>query len=209
MKRLTVRAIRTAVVAAVALLSQVGVAAAQFYDHPQMITPYDETGFGAYLIVVNDINDLGGMVTFRKAGDVNLGLRGSVNAFSSNDVAFNGGLDLYKQFVEVSDSFPLDVAWVTGAGIGYATGSGDGSFGFLRIPAGVSVARQFLSDDGKWALVPYLSPRLALDIGLSGPDTKLHFDADLGLEMRFSAAWLLRFGLTLGNSNALGFGIAF
>lgn len=205
MKRLTMHAIRTAVVAAVALFSQVGTGAAQFYDHPQMITPYDESGLGTYFIVVNDINDIGGMVTYRKAGDVNLGLRGSINAVSGG-VALNGGLDVYKQFVEVSQSFPLDVAWVTGAGFGYVT---EGSFGILRIPAGVSVARQFLSDDGKWALTPYLSPRLALDIGVSGPDTELHFDADLGLEMQFSQAWRLRFGLTLGNSNALGFGIVF
>lgn len=209
MKHLTLHAIRAAVVAATALLSQVGTGAAQVYDQPQLITPYDETGFGAYLVVVNDLNDFGGMVTYRKAGDVNLGVRGSVNAAGDGDVAFNGGLDVYKQFVEVSESFPLDVAWVTGFGFGYVTGGCDGGCGILRIPAGVSVARQFLSDDGQWALVPYVSPRVALDIGISGPDTKVHFDTDIGLEMRFSENWLLRFGLTLGTNNALGFGIVF
>jgi hypothetical protein len=209
MKKLVSGGVRAAVVAAVAILSQVGAADAQVYDHPQFITPYDETGLGAYLIIVNDINDIGGMVTYRKAGDVNLGVRGSINEFGDGHVSFNGGLDVYKQFVEVSDSFPLDVAWVTGFGFGYATGSGDGGFGILRIPAGVSIARQFLSEDGAWALVPYLSPRVALDVGISGPDTKVHFDTDLGLEMRFSAQWLLRFGVTLGSNNALGFGIVF
>jgi hypothetical protein len=209
MKRRTLVGIRTAVVAVVALLSQVGTGAAQIYDQPQFITPYDETGLGAYLIVVNDINDFGGMVTYRKAGDVNLGVRGSINAFGDGHVSFNGGLDVYKQFVEVSESFPLDVAWVTGFGFGYATGSGSGGFGILRIPAGVSIARQFLSEDAKWALIPYISPRVALDIGISGPDTKVHFDTDIGLEMQFSQQWLLRFGLTLGSNNALGFGIVF
>ncbi len=209
MKHLVRNCARSAVVAAIAVVSQVGAADAQVYDHPQFITPYDETGVGAYLIFVNDINDVGGMVTYRKAGDVNLGVRGSVNAFGDGHVSFNGGLDVYKQFVEVSDSFPLDVAWVTGFGFGWATGSGAGSFGILRIPGGVSIARQFMSEDGAWALVPYLSPRVALDIGLSGPDTKVHFDTDLGLEMRFSEQWLLRFGVTLGTNNALGFGIVF
>jgi len=209
MKRLTVYGIRTTVVSIVALLSQVGTGAAQVYDHPQFITPYGETGLGAYLVVVNDINDFGGMVTYRKAGDVNLGVRGSVNAAGDGDVAFNGGLDVYKQFVEVSESFPLDVAWVTGFGFGYVTGGCDGGCGILRIPAGVSVARQFMSEDGEWALVPYISPRLALDIGISGPDTKVRFDTDIGLEMRFTESWLLRFGLTLGSSSALGFGIVF
>ena len=209
MKRLTLNGIRAAAFCLVALLSQVGTGAAQVYDHPQFITPYGETGLGAYLVVVNDINDFGGMVTYRKAGDVNLGVRGSVNAAGDGDVAFNGGLDVYKQFVEVSESFPLDVAWVTGFGFGYVTGGCDGGCGILRIPVGVSVARQFLSEDGKWALVPYISPRIALDIGVSGPDTKVHFDTDIGLEMQFSQQWLLRFGLTLGSSNALGFGIVF
>ena len=211
MRRRSWYGIRIAAVSLVALLSQVGTGAAQVYDHPQFITPYGETGFGAYLVVVNDIDDFGGMVTYRKAGDVNLGVRGSVNGAGNDDVAFNGGLDVYKQFVEVSDSFPLDVAWVTGFGFGYATGSGGpfGSYGILRIPGGVSVARQFLSDDGKWSLAPYLSPRIALDIGVSGPDTKVRFDTDIGLEMRFSQSWLLRFGLTLGSNNALGFGIVF
>lgn len=209
MKRLTRNGIRAAAVSLVALLSQVGTGAAQIYDHPQFITPYGETGIGAYLIVVNDINDFGGMATYRKQGDVNLGVRGSINAAGDGDVAFNGGLDVYKQFVEVSESFPVDVAWVTGFGFGYVTGGFDGGFGILRIPAGVSLARKFHSEDGAWALVPYVAPRVALDIGVSGPDTKVHFDTDIGLEMQFSESWLLRFGLTLGSSNALGFGIVF
>jgi len=209
MKRLALNGIRAGVVAAVAILSQVSGAAAQYYDMPEFITPYDETGVGVYMVFVNGIEDIGGMATFRKAGDVNLGLRGSVNSVSGGDIALNGGLDVYKQFVEVSESFPLDVAWVTGFGFGWVTGSGEGAFGILRIPAGVSLARQFASEDGKWTLTPYAAPRLALDIGLSGPDTKVHFDFDFGLDMQFSAQWLLRFGVTVGHTEALGFGIVF
>jgi len=201
--------LRSAAVAAIAVLSQVATSSAQIYDMPQFITPYDETGVGLYMVFVNGIEDIGGMATFRKAGDVNLGFRGSVNDITGGDIAINGGLDVYKQFVEVSESFPLDVAWVTGFGLGWVTGTGEGGFGILRIPGGVSLARQFVSEDGKWALTPYASPRLALDIGLSGPDTKLHFDVDFGLEMEFSQAWLLRFGVTVGHDEALGFGTVF
>ncbi|MGB5676158.1 MAG: hypothetical protein WBO43_16625, partial [Gemmatimonadota bacterium] len=75
MKRLTLHGIRTVAVCLVALLSQVGTGAAQVYDQPQFITPYGETGFGAYFIIVNEIDDPGGMATYRKAGDVNLGVR--------------------------------------------------------------------------------------------------------------------------------------
>jgi hypothetical protein len=149
MKRLALNGIRAGVVATIAIVSQVGGAAAQTYDMPQFITPYDETGVGLYMVFVNGIEDIGGMATFRKAGDVNLGLRGSVNDISGGDIAFNGGLDVYKQFVEVSESFPLDVAWVTGFGFGWVTGTGEGGFGILRIPGGVSLARQFASEDGR------------------------------------------------------------
>jgi hypothetical protein len=185
--------------------------AAQYYDMPQFITPYDETGVGVYLVFVNGIEDVGGMATFRKAGsDVNIGFRGSVNDIGGGgDIALNGGLDVYKQFVAASDEFPLDVAWVTGIGLGWVTGTGDGGAGFLRIPGGVSLARQLETDDGQWTLTPYVSPRLALDIGLSGPDTELHFDVDLGLEAQFSQSWRLRFGITVGHEEALGFGLVF
>ena len=211
MKRLAMNGVRAAAISAVAILSQVATGAAQVYDMPQFITPYDETGVGVYLVFVNGIEDVGGMATFRKAGDVNIGFRGSINDVRGGDIALNGGLDVYKQFVSVSESFPLDVAWVTGIGLGWVTGSPSvhGDFGILRIPGGVSLARQFQSDDGKWALTPYASPRLALDIGLGGPGTELHFDVDFGLEMQFSQAWLLRFGITVGHDEALGFGIVF
>ncbi len=211
MKRHIFRSVRTAAVAAVALLGLARTGTAQIYDMPQFITPYDETGVGVYMVFVNGIEDVGGMATFRKSGDINIGFRVSVNDFSGGDIALNGGLDLYKQFVSESESFPLDVAWVTGIGLGWVTGTGtdDGGIGVLRIPAGVSLARRLDSDDGKWSLTPYASPRLGLDIGLSGPKTKVHFDIDLGLEAQFSQSWLLRFGLTLGHDEALGFGLVF
>ena len=46
--------------------------------------------------------------------------------------------------------FPLDVAWVSGIGLGWVTG--DGSFGILRIPAGLSLGRRIVTDDGKWGM---------------------------------------------------------
>ncbi len=211
MNRLATNGLRSLAITVVALLGLARSGAAQYYDMPQFITPYDETGVGVYLIFVNGIEDVGGMATFRKAGsDVNIGFRGSVNDIGGGgDIALNGGLDLYKQFVTASDEFPLDVAWVTGIGLGWVTGTGDGGAGILRIPGGVSLARQLHTEDGKWTLTPYVSPRLALDIGLSGPDTELHFDVDLGLEAQVSQSWLMRFGITVGHEEALGFGLVF
>ena len=211
MNRLSINGLRSVALVVVALLGLARSGAAQYYDMPQFITPYDETGVGLYLVFVNGIEDVGGMATFRKAGsDVNIGFRGSINDVGGGgDIALNAGLDLYKQFVSASDEFPLDVAWVTGIGLGWVTSDFD-DFGILRIPGGVSMSRQLQTDDGKWTLSPYASPRLALDIGLgAADDTELHFDVDLGLEAQFTQSWLLRFGVTVGHEEALGFGIVF
>jgi len=184
-------------------------ASAQYFDVPSYNTPYGENGMGLYLNFVNDVKDVGGMITARKSGiDLDVGLRASVNAVSGGDIAINGGLDLKNELIDHSDTggFPLDVAWVTGIGLGWVTSPSEG---ILRIPAGLSLGREIVTDDGKWAFVPYVYPRLALDFGLSGPDTKLHVDVDIGVDMRFAESWFLRFGLVVGHNNALGFGLSF
>ena len=73
-----------------------GTASAQYFDVPSYNTPYGENGLGLYLNFVNDVKDVGGMVTARKSGvDLDVGLRGSVNAVSGGDIAINGGLKAF------------------------------------------------------------------------------------------------------------------
>lgn len=178
------------------------------YDAPSFNTPFGEDGFGLFLNFVRDVNDLAGEATYRWSGSVvDLGVRGGLIDVDSNLGLF-GGLDLKNEFVRATESFPLAVAWVTGAGITWVF---DAEVGLFRIPFGFSFGRAIETESGDLTITPYLYPRIAVDIPMSTPgaDTKVHFDVDLGADFQFAPRWFLRFGATVGYSGAIGFGIAF
>ena len=178
------------------------------YDAPSYLTPFGEDGFGVYLDFVRDVNDVSGMATYRMSGSIiDWGLRGGVTDVDDNLSLF-GGLDIKNEFVRVTESFPLAVAWVTGGGITWVF---DADVGLIRIPFGFSAGRAITTESGDLTITPYIYPRIALDIPLSTPgaDTEVHFDVDLGADFQFAPRWFLRFGATVGHSGAIGFGIAF
>ena len=178
------------------------------YDAPSYLTPYGEDGFGLFLEFVRDVNDVAGLATYRMSGSViDWGLRGGVTDVSG-DLGLFGGVDIKNEFVRVTESFPLAVAWVTGGGITYVF---DADVGLFRIPFGLSFGRAIDTESGDLTITPYAYPRVAIDIPLSTPgaDTEVHFDVDLGADFQFAPRWFLRFGATVGHSGAIGFGIAF
>jgi hypothetical protein len=182
-------------------------AGAQVYDTPSFNTAYGEDGWGLYLVFRDGVENGAVMGTYRTSGEsLDLGFRlGILEA--GGDPGFYGGVDLKNEFVSATDDFPLDVAWVTGIGVGFVP---DFNVGVLRIPGGVSLAHRFRSQESDLVVVPYLYPRFAVDVGLDRAEgSDLHFDIDLGIDLEFSAGWMLRFGLTLGSTEALGLGLAF
>jgi hypothetical protein len=178
------------------------------YDAPSFNTPYGEDGFGLFLNIVRDVNDVAGEATYRWSGSVvDLGLRGGLTDVDSNLGLF-GGIDIKNEFVRATESFPLAVAWVTGGGITWVF---DADVGLFRIPFGFSFGRAIDTESGDLTITPYVYPRIAVDIPMSTPgaDTDVHFDVDLGADFKFAPRWFLRFGATVGHSGAIGFGIAF
>ncbi|MFQ5890402.1 MAG: hypothetical protein ACE5JR_10170 [Gemmatimonadota bacterium] len=195
-----------------ALLVGASALRAQTFDTPSFNTPYGEDGLGLYLLFQNDADDVAGILTWRQSGDVvDLGLRGGlVDAFG--EVGLFGGVDLKNELVAADESFPLDVAWVTGFGIGFVPDAGprDRDFGIVRIPGGVSLGRELKVENSEVMLTPYLYPRLALDILFADfDDEDLHFDVDLGMDAQFAERFKLRMGVTVGENEAIGFGVAF
>lgn len=190
-------------------------ASAQTHDVPSFWTPYGETGFGLYLVFVNEVDDLGFIGNWRRAGEnVDLGLRAGFYDVAG-ELGLMAGLELGNQFVTANEEFPLDVAWASGVGVGLVP---EFDFGIVRIPIGVSLGRRLALDDGSTFITPYVHPRLAVDIVFFDPpgpgtdsetDTDLNVDVDLGVDVELTPEILLRLGITLGENEAIGLGVAF
>jgi hypothetical protein len=117
------------------------------------------------------------------------------------------GAEFFGPIVSPHDTQILAVSWLVGAGASF-----DGVT-WLRIPAGISVGTEI--QGSSVTITPYVHPRVALDVfsfsrGNGGNDTEsqLNFDADFGADFAFSR-WIARFGLTVGERDAFGFGLAY
>lgn len=184
---------------------------AQVHDVPSFQTPYGETGYGLHLIFQTR-SDIGALFTWRRAGtDLNLGFRGGLLE-RGGEVGLLVGVELSNALVRADEEFPLDVAWVSGVGLGTVPAL---DFTILRIPFGVSLGRRVILDDGGTELVPYIHPRLGLDLlsrdrpDRSGTDARLSVDVDLGMDVQLTERAFLRFAVTLGRNDAVGVGLGF
>ncbi len=170
------------------------------WDAPSFLSPRPGDDLGVYLIDPTG-GDWALAGIWRQSGELNLGVRlGVADAPDETPIFF--GAEFYGPLVRADRAFPLDVAWLLGAGATLDGGT------FLRLPAGVSVGR-VIDADGL-IFVPYAVPRIALDVFADDGDseTEFSFTADLGVDLRVDS-WLLRFGAALGDHDALGLGIAF
>lgn len=174
------------------------------WDSPLLVPPRAPAGFGAFVFEPED-GDLGVLGTLRQEGwpnrlQLRLGVAGE--EFGDGAVVL-GGLDISGMMVRASQEFPLDVAWVAGAGIGVDGGAR------LSFPAGLIAGRTFPADDA--AFTPYASPRIVVDALFDGPNDGLDLDiaVDLGLDIAVQPEWTIRFGGTVGDRDALAIGVVF
>jgi len=101
-----------------------------------------------------------------------------------------------------SEEFPLDLAWVGGAGAGV------GEDVLVSIPFGISFGR-VLTTREVW-FHPYLTPRFIVDAYLGDgnrDDLDLGFALDLGADFAFSGNWAFRFGASVGDREGLAVGL--
>lgn len=202
------------VVAALAAVTLAAPAArAQAWDVPSFNTPYGEDGYGLYLLFQNDVNDPGGMLTWRRSGpDFDIGFRGGAISSSwasppgQSSLGLFGGIDVKNEWIHADEQFPLDVAWVTGAGLGWVP---DHDVALFRIPFGFSLGRSLVEPNT--TITPYVYPRVLLDAAFQDGPNHLdgNFDLDLGVDVMLQQRWKLRFAATVGQDDALGFGVAF
>ena len=188
------------------LLLTTGRAAAQIaWDAPYLVPPAAPPGFGLYLMDVHG-GGLGVMGAWRSRTG-SYGLRAGIAEARGDDIGAFGGVDFSGRITRANSDFPLDVDWVFGAGLGGA------DWVRVSVPLGLTLGHTFRGDGATF--IPYITPRIILDAAFDrGPDddtdTDLGLAVDLGLDLRFPrTGFIVRFGASLGDRDAVAIGVVF
>ena len=194
--------LRTLVVATLVAASAVPASAQTLWDAPPLVSHVVPAGVSLFVINPAD-GDLGGLVTFRHdAGPVGLGYRFAISDQNgpSGDLAVAGGVDVSGFLSRAVEGSEVDVMWWSGAGIGL------GNETVVSIPVGALIG--WSGQGGDVILSPYGGGHVTLDISTSDADN-VHFGGsfDLGLDIVLSSGWLIRFGASLGDRDALALGV--
>jgi len=194
--------LRTLVVATLVAASAVPASAQTLWDAPPLVSHVVPAGVS--LFVINPAGgDLGGLVTFRHdAGPVGVGYRFAISDQNgpSGDLAVAGGVDISGFLSRAVEGSEVDVMWWSGAGIGL------GNETVVSIPVGALIG--WSGQGGDVILSPYGGGHVTLDISTRDVDS-VHFGGsfDLGLDIVLSSGWLIRFGASLGDRDALALGV--
>jgi hypothetical protein len=172
------------------------------WDAPLLVSPGSPTGWGIYLVDPWPGSGIGALATWRAGGPI--GFRLGVAEGWRGDLAVYGGIDMSGPLARHSSEFPLDVDWVTGAGVSV------GESALISFPLGLSMGRVIRADGATFN--PYFAPRARLDAWLGDPrprrGARLNLGVDLGVDLSFQPGWAIRFGATLGDPDAIAIGIS-
>jgi hypothetical protein len=182
-----------------------GAAAQPAWDSPLLLSPQTPDGLGVFLIDTGG-GGIGVMAMYRSP-IWNYGLRaGLAESGRDGGIGVFGGVDYSGRFTRATEEFPLDVDWVFGVGL-----SVDDNVR-VSLPLGLTTGYVFRADNVTFT--PYGTPRIVFDglIGRgenSGRSSALELAVDLGLDIDIGAAFLIRFGVTLGRREAVALGLHF
>lgn len=171
------------------------------WDVPSFLGPQPGSDIGIYL-ADHEEGDLGIHGIWRTTGGANLGLR--LGFLDEPDGIVQFGVETWGPIVLEGEDFPLDLTWTVGAGA-----SVDGRT-TVAVPGGVSLGHTF--DLESAAIQVYGHPRLELlfydPAGEDNLELDLEGQFDLGADFFLGQGITLRVGASLGDSDALGFGVA-
>lgn len=185
---------------AVTLVATAVPAAAQIaWDAPPLVSPAAPAGVSLFLIDPMG-GDLGALATFRHAaGPVGMGYRVAVSDDGGDGVAVGGGVDISGFLARGVERSEVDVMWWSGAGFGV------GNETLVTFPIGALVGWTGGEDGAVFS--PYAGGHLALDISsVDNDNVDLSGAVDLGLDLVLPSGWLIRFGATIGDRDALALG---
>jgi hypothetical protein len=174
------------------------------WDAPLHVGSESPAGWGLYLVDPSGGVGVGVLSTFRGQDGPGVGWRLLLGEDREGKLSVAGGVDYSGILIRHRDDFPVDLFWVTGAGLGI------GEAVLISAPLGLGVGRALETDDIRFH--PYLTPRVILDAPLGGgrdSEMSLGFGVDLGVDLNFDPGWAFRFAATLGDRNAMSIGISF
>lgn len=170
------------------------------WDAPPLVSHVAPSGVSLFLLSPAG-GDLGGLVTFRhSAGPVGLGYRFALSDESgTNDLAAAAGVDVSGFLGRAVEGSEVDVLWWSGAGLGV------GAETVASFPLGALVG--WSGAGGEALLSPYGGGHVVFDIR-TGDGDQLDLDGafDFGLDVALTSGWLIRFGASLGDREALAIG---
>lgn len=181
------------------------------WDSPMLMPPRLESGLGVLLLESHGAG-VGGLVTWR-APNWNFGVRAGLVDGARDDIGLLAGIDVNGALTRSTTEFPLDIDWVFGAGIGVDDGAR------ISLPLGLSVGHTFVGDGVTF--LPYATPRVILDAYIDDDDDDdpprrrgdddldLGVAVDLGLDLRVTPSFLIRFAATVGDREAVALGLVF
>jgi len=184
-----------------AAIAPTSAAAQTAWDAPPLISHVVPAGVSLFLLSPSG-GDLGGLVTFRhEAGPVGMGYRLSVtDENASDDLAIAAGVDISGFLARGVEGTPIDVMWWSGAGLGW------GGDTVVSLPLGAVVG--WSGQGGDVILSPYGGGHITLDISdVSDDNVSLNGSFDFGLDVVLSSGWLVRFGGSIGDRDALAIGV--
>jgi hypothetical protein len=184
-----------------AAIAPTSAAAQTAWDAPPLISHVVPAGVSLFLLSPSG-GDLGGLVTFRhEAGPVGMGYRLSVtDENASDDLAIAAGVDISGFLARGVEGTPIDVMWWSGAGLGW------GEDTVVSLPLGAVVG--WSGQGGDVILSPYGGGHITLDISdVSDDNVSLNGSFDFGLDVVLSSGWLVRFGGSIGDRDALAIGV--
>jgi hypothetical protein len=189
-------------VASLLLGSATGAAAQVAWDAPTFFAPRPAEDIGLYAWVPEHAAvDYGFAGIWRQHGNISLGVRLGL-AGSDNYMI---GAEFFGPLHLLGPQSGLLTSWVLGLGATF------NDVTQLRMPLGVSVGAS-LGSTGGVQLMPYVHPRVALDIlafdvgGREQTDTEINFAVDVGADAALGEMFVVRVGATIGGTGATSFG---
>lgn len=172
------------------------------WDSPPFVSPIAPAGLSLFFLRA-DAERLGALATYRhEAGAMGLGYRFAITeeVGPDEDIAIAGGVDVSGFLARGIENADVDVAWWSGIGASV------GNETVVSIPLGMIVGWSGESDTGV-IFSPYAGGHVALDF-TSGEGNAVDFNGavDVGADVVLNSGWMIRFGASFGDREALALG---